>query len=80
MERFETMTLGSSHALHLKDVQTRAMIADVETGSTSSLRVRDIEAALSADGFSASVKREAVTVLMLVSAFAAGFLLFMLLL
>ncbi|MGD9962738.1 MAG: hypothetical protein AB7S97_02405 [Thermoplasmata archaeon] len=80
-ERFETMTtMGPSHALFLKDVQTKAMIADVESASTSSLRVRDIETALSTYRFSASARREIATVLMLASAFATGFLLFMLLL
>jgi hypothetical protein len=39
--------LGGSHGLYIKDMETKASIADLETKALSGQRSRDIEGALS---------------------------------
>ena len=61
---------GAQHALMIKDVQTKAGVADLETKAAADLRVRDIEEALSDNAVARKVRNETVAGILVLASIA----------
>jgi hypothetical protein len=69
--------LGGSHGLYIKDMETKAAIADVEAKTLSAQRSRDIEGALSNEEVAKKIRTgNIVGVLVLICVAVLTYLLF----
>ena len=70
--------LGGGHGLYIKDVETKAEVADAEVKALSNMRARDVEATLSNKEVKRRIRNEIAVAVIALVALAAAVILFIL--